>query len=590
MGNGNLTAITGLALIWCLGCPAQPLTEVIVVIDTNLGRDVINWVHVEVVESTEIAGQFVRHEPIELPFSADRQPLAVGLVYRGGPLGPVFVTVRGSLTPDGERVIRRVASFAFMPNEVRVIRLDLLAECLNVSCEHRGESCLPGGECGGNQIGVGQMLPWDGRVDPRDINPLPQPQCQSSEICNNNIDDNCNGVTDENTDDGNDPNNCGWCGNNCSSNNCLSRACDDDLVDIAAGSAHTCALVMETGGVFCWGKNLNGQLGTGDTWDTNHFMIPTTALGNSGARRLAAGDHHNCALLGTAEVVCWGNNNEQQLGSTNTDSVGPLKVSVGDNAKDVTAGKSHSCALLNKGKVACWGAFDSGQTGHNDSPPGEVEPLGMDKLPEMTMVSAGRDHTCALDEDGLVWCWGDNSSGQLGRDTPEDYSPAASVVLGLKATLVAAGGSHTCAAPDSGGVVCWGNNDRGQLGDGTKTRRSQPQKTLLPADHEAIWLTAGANHTCAIVNDGRGFCWGANSTKQLGVASSSAAVTTPEEIKGIPSNMLVRLSAGVAHTCSRALGGVNEGIYCWGSNLDKQANYEEDAPPTLSDAELVLVP
>ena len=129
-------------------------------------------------------------------------------------------------------------------------------------------------------------------------------------------------------------------------------------------------------------------------------------------------------------------------------------------------------------------------------------------------------HTCAILDDGSVSCWGSNNYGQLGDGTTTDRNtPTQTSSLGTDRTAVAitAGDYHTCAILDDGSVSCWGCNNYGQLGDGTTTDRNTPTQTSsLGTDRTAVAITAGAYHTCAILDDGSVSCWGDNGYGQLG--------------------------------------------------------------------------
>jgi alpha-tubulin suppressor-like RCC1 family protein len=93
---------------------------------------------------------------------------------------------------------------------------------------------------------------------------------------------------------------------------------------LSAGSSHTCA-VVESGDVFCWGRNLYGQLGDGTL--TQRETTPVQVSGLTGVSELGAGLWHTCALTEAGEVFCWGHNDHGQLGDgTTTDRARPVKL------------------------------------------------------------------------------------------------------------------------------------------------------------------------------------------------------------------------------------------------------------------------
>ena len=129
-------------------------------------------------------------------------------------------------------------------------------------------------------------------------------------------------------------------------------------------------------------------------------------------------------------------------------------------------------------------------------------------------ISAGGLHTCAVRDDGSVACWGENGNGQLGdgtttnRDSP---TQTASLGAGRTAVAISAGGQHTCALLDDGSVTCWGYNGWGVIGDGTNTDRHTPTQTAsLGAGRTAVAISARKEHTCALLDDGTVACRGEN--------------------------------------------------------------------------------
>lgn len=180
--------------------------------------------------------------------------------------------------------------------------------------------------------------------------------------------------------------------------------------------------------------------------------------------------------------------------------------------------------------------------------------------PELVAISAGGDHTCALDRSGAAFCWGSNASGQLGigvRDTLPRTSPVP-VAGGPPFRAIAAGGAHTCALADDGAAYCWGDDGHGQLGSGSGG--GDPSAVPRPVGGELRFrlLTAGGLHTCGLTVEGRAYCWGSNSLGELGTGSSDGS-DAPVSVAGGPT--FTHLDAGTHHTCGVTADGA---VHCWG--------------------------
>ncbi len=306
----------------------------------------------------------------------------------------------------------------------------------------------------------------------------------------------------------------------------------DTVVQVATGGAHTCAL-LRGGSVRCWGLNTSGQLGYGHKNSIgDDEAVLSQSYVNLGTRavRIAAGDSHTCALLSTGKVRCWGYNGYGQLGYGHTQNIGDDEslwdvsdVQVGGTVYDLTASGNHTCALLAAGKVRCWGYNGYGQLGY-----GHNNNIGDDEHPYVAndvnvggtvlQLSLGTHHTCALLDSGGLKCWGYNGYGQLGNGgATSTNTPGGHISLDSKALQVAAGGNHTCALLSSGGLKCWGYNGYGQLGYANTTALNAPASVLVNlGGASAHTLSAGANHTCALLSTGKALCWGHNNSGQLG--------------------------------------------------------------------------
>jgi alpha-tubulin suppressor-like RCC1 family protein len=243
------------------------------------------------------------------------------------------------------------------------------------------------------------------------------------------------------------------------------------IAAIAAGDDHTCALTTG-GGVMCWGRNAYGQLGD---WTTTNRSVPTQVWGlESGIAALAPGSSHTCALTTGGGVECWGANSNGQVGDgTNTQRLTPTGFFTSGIAA-ISAGGWHTCALV-AGSALGWGDNVNGQVGDGTTTDRWTPTAVSDPVSVFAAIDAGEYHTCALTTGGAVKCWGRNDNGQLGDGTTtQRLTPKAAPLLASGVAAVTAGGLHTCALEANLGVVCWGDNYWGQVGDGTSADRWVP--------------------------------------------------------------------------------------------------------------------
>jgi alpha-tubulin suppressor-like RCC1 family protein len=329
------------------------------------------------------------------------------------------------------------------------------------------------------------------------------------------------------------------------------------VADLAAGGAHTCAL-MSTTGVRCWGGNVSGQLGTGGGADR-----PRPPAGDvvSGAAAVATGASHTCVLSSAdGGVRCWGGNASGQLGDGSTTSrATPPTTPVLTGVKAIAAGRAFTCALTNGGGVRCWGANESGQLG-DGSTTDRPSPPSSDVLTNVKAIAAGGTHACALTNAGGVRCWGANGSGQLGDGSTDDRStPSASDVIG-GISAVSTGDLHTCALTSAGGVRCWGHNGDAELGTGNYDLVLSPPSTDVLSGVKQV--VASNLFTCALLTSGGVRCWGFNSHGEIG-DDTALQVDRPSPAAVDVLGGAASLAAGLSHVCARMTTG---GVRCWGGN------------------------
>ncbi len=336
------------------------------------------------------------------------------------------------------------------------------------------------------------------------------------------------------------------------------------FTQLAAGVNHTCGLTSG-GEAYCWGSNFYGQLGDGTKADR---VTPRLVQGGAPFVELAAGFEHTCGLTSAGQAWCWGS---RALGNgTVTEHLTPTPVLQGSILfVELTAGDYHTCGRTSGGQAHCWGLNYYGQLGDGTAQRGEhttPTPVlqGSILFAELT---AGEYHTCGRTSAGQAYCWGFNSSGQLGDDNTVDrFTPTPVLQGNILFAELTAGEAHTCGRTSAGKGYCWGSNSSGQLGDNTQTQRLTPTP-VLQGGVSLVELTAGEAHTCGRTSAGQAYCWGDGLYGQLGDGVDDFTRVfprlTPRPV--LQGNILfVALAAGLEHTCGWTSGGQ---AYCWGNNF-----------------------
>jgi alpha-tubulin suppressor-like RCC1 family protein len=407
-----------------------------------------------------------------------------------------------------------------------------------------------------------------------------------------------------------------------------------NVTAISAGGLHSLAL-RQDGTVWSWGSNWYGQLGhywynpgytACPTGVTDYFgcnwNYPVQVTGLSGIRAIAAGEEHSLALKDDGTVWAWGFSRYGRTG--NTSSGGPSAVKVA-NLADITAiaaGGHHSAALKSDKTVWAWGYDYYGQLGRGITKTFSALPFQVLNLTGVKALSIGGIHSLALKEDGTLWIWGCNYSGQLGDGTNAD-SNIPVPVSGLGNVIAISGGlSHSAAIvqnssvkpgyrrpflsgrfskrhelnmgrynfnvlpansrsftankPSSvrGKLWAWGDNKYGQLGNG---KHGEAEKSALPVQvvinggpvnpgifSDVISAAGGLYHSLAAKYDGTVWAWGRNAQGQLGNGTFTDS-DIPVQVSGLTD--IIEVAAGQDHSLALRIDGT---VWAWGAGSEGQ--------------------
>ena len=328
---------------------------------------------------------------------------------------------------------------------------------------------------------------------------------------------------------------------------------------VASNSFNSIAL-MSDGTVWTWGDNTYGQLGNNSVTPSSMPVQVRNPISDGyldGIVKVAQGKYHSVALTLDGKVYTWGHGADGQLGTGNTsDSLIPVAVVTGASTSetedaqyltdivDITAGDDFTAALDNKGRVWMFGNNASGLLGISKTDDIQKYPqrvlAGKSKsttmyLENIVSIAAGAHHMLALDKNGSVWAWGDNSRGQLGEGTYEDVLEA----------------------------------------DGTKTSATTRTVPVAVDIQDVEKIYAGYNNSAAIKTDGTPWAWGDNSYSQVGNNSTADVVAVPAQVMyeydkenhvGVLLTDIRQISVGKEHM--NALTRSEKNVVTWGKNLN----------------------
>ncbi len=383
-----------------------------------------------------------------------------------------------------------------------------------------------------------------------------------------------------------------------------------NIVKISVATEHACALKKD-GTLWCWGTNTSGGLGNGTTTLQESPVRAAAAFNDfidvSVGATVALG--YSCGVRRNGEAWCWGEGSNGQLGNGATaDSSVPVKVSTISNFVSISANKSGSnvCGITKDGRGYCWGTQANGQFGNGVTAGTSSSPTQISNLTDLVKISTYGSTACALRGIGEIWCTGRDNVGQLGNGLPLTNVNVYGQVPGFSDWIdVSVGLTSACGVRKNGEAWCWGSDSSYQLGNGDVVTADQPSPVRVLGSNfiqisvgEASVLTlvdetvnaappiniyqgkiaSSSQHACMIQDDGTMWCWGQDLFGQLG---NGPALTANQESPTRVSDPgpWIQVGAGTQNTCGLKADGT---LWCWGGDgygeLGNGAGGSSDVP------------
>lgn len=381
------------------------------------------------------------------------------------------------------------------------------------------------------------------------------------------------------------------------------------FTQVSAGGYHACGLASD-GQAYCWGYGSSQAIGDGATLvnrDTPVAVDQSNLTSGTGFVQIRTSSYSSYGIASDGKAYCWGLNNLSQCGEAGASGasyidkpypIDTTNLDAGANFIQLEAGDSHACGLTSNGKVYCWGYPSYGQTGDNTvatkDKPVLVDTTNLTAGSRFVQIAAGGNHTCGLASDGKAYCWGLNTSGEVGNGnfTSQHNIPMAvnvsNLAAGTQFVKLALGTAHSCGIANDGVAYCWGaDSGLGAYFPGDQNKPFAVDTSTLPSGSKFIELSAGYGSTLGITGQGLAVGWGYNDVGQLGIGADLTTQGGPawmdlsllQNVEGF-----VSLSARGKHACG--VTGARRG-FCWGSDangeLGNDASLISQKIPTLVD-------
>ncbi len=339
---------------------------------------------------------------------------------------------------------------------------------------------------------------------------------------------------------------------------------DTLAVRVSAGFGYTCA-VTRRGTALCWGRNQDGQVGNGS--EGGVVRTPTRVSGGIRFTSISSGGQ-TCGVDINSIGYCWG----PDPGYGPESSPVPVRISGSIQFLSISAGHVHSCGISTVGAGYCWGDNSYGAFGNGTTKSSQT-PVPISGGLRFAALSVNAWATCGVTRPGQLFCWG-TAWKDFAHDSirVRNLFPATSEGIPvLQEVDTDLGFGCTISATHS--AYCFGdNNESGQLGNGRVAPKGFTEFGPVASLLRFRQLSVGASHVCAITEQGKAFCWGRNRFGQLGNGSTR---DSPVPVAVTGDLIFANISAGDLHTCAVTVSGL---VYCWGENQESQIGVEGVGP------------
>ncbi|XP_034237400.1 probable E3 ubiquitin-protein ligase HERC4 [Thrips palmi] len=316
-------------------------------------------------------------------------------------------------------------------------------------------------------------------------------------------------------------------------------------------------LSMQFSRLCCWGNTTNGELGLGGI-EESHILSPRELLLPShediNIQDVVCGESHTLMLTAKGEVFSCGNNDHGQLGRELHRTRPQLITSLSDySIQMVACGGSHSVAVTKWGQIFSWGSDSFGQLGLNltgSDDQWSAKTVKNLALSTVVQIACGQNHTMALTNDGHLYSWGCNRSGQLGLGTTSEQEKKPTLITslaGIPMAFIACGSNHSFAVSKSGAVFGWGKNSCGQLGLSDCVNRKYPAQLKSLRSIRVKYVACGEDFSVFLTSDGGVFTCGAGMHGQLGHGSLTNELL-PRKVTELMGSTVTQVACGRRHT------------------------------------------